>query len=552
MDNNELTLIKKYNQIESIEYIKNKYGTDLWIQVAGKSTLPNGSDATFWVAMLGKEKIGDALKCAGWELRIGDGKPGFISYHTKKQHNVEYERLCDLYDVEPLVYARNFNGIKDDYYEVVEEFRLLNNLYHDTQTNTFLAIKDTGDTEEVIRIKDDSVFINRRYLLRYASAKQMAIALYFSVDVCFKHTDENELGIINLNLNISDDIVADIWGGSGGLYGNGEYSSRLEGKKILMPLLVEKCGYSPYDKKDETKYEDFIIGVDKNGEEIKNTCNPDKLANYFGKNPDAPHYLTPVFFKRSVLNKYVEDHGKFLVSDGGISCGSLWRLRIDNHSTDYVSVYLGDLGNDILFEEQNYWKSFNILIDGKISDVKIKRDFMAQATDPEISDLKFKLTFADTIKKWRTELGWDLFIPLNKNDQHNFNKIFLPINNTQAEFDNLILSLTKVIIDSLNEKEIDKLINRDEELKGGISKLERLCTKMNVTNYKVHIDFLRILQQLRSSSTAHRKGSKYESIAKKFCIGEKSFTCIFDDILKQSINFLSFISLLATLIKNKQ
>lgn len=69
--------------------------------------------------------------------------------------------------------------------------------------------------------------------------------------------------------------------------------SVLMGKKILMPAPIEECGYWPYEK--EESYEDFIIGVDEFGKEIFNTCNPDKLNNYFGSNPDAPMYLTPVF-----------------------------------------------------------------------------------------------------------------------------------------------------------------------------------------------------------------------------------------------------------------
>ena len=36
--------------------------------------------------------------------------------------------------------------------------------------------------------------------------------------------------------------------------------------------------------------------IDENGKEIRHTCNPSCLSNYFGANPTAPHYLTPVYF----------------------------------------------------------------------------------------------------------------------------------------------------------------------------------------------------------------------------------------------------------------
>lgn len=43
--------------------------------------------------------------------------------------------------------------------------------------------------------------------------------------------------------------------------------------------------------------------MDDDGNEISHTCNPKKLSNYFGANPDAPYYLTPVLFDASVLGK---------------------------------------------------------------------------------------------------------------------------------------------------------------------------------------------------------------------------------------------------------
>ena len=43
-----------------------------------------------------------------------------------------------------------------------------------------------------------------------------------------------------------------------------------------------------------------IYLLDENGKEIRHTCNPSCLSNYFGANPSAPHYLTPVYFDAAV------------------------------------------------------------------------------------------------------------------------------------------------------------------------------------------------------------------------------------------------------------
>ena len=58
------------------------------------------------------------------------------------------------------------------------------------------------------------------------------------------------------------------------------------------------------------------------------------------------------------------------------------------------------------------------------------------------------------------------------------------------EFDAQVLSLTKVIIDSLNERELKKFISgKISDLKG-ISKLEQYLAVNNFMGYEDHIKFL--------------------------------------------------------------
>jgi hypothetical protein len=134
------------------------------------------------------------------------------------------------------------------------------------------------------------------------------------------------------------------------LSGEGTTFSRLLGKKIIPPLPVEKCGVWPYDA-PARKFADYIIGMNAEGQNVVHTADEEELANYFGKNPGAPHYLTPVWFRREVLSKYYEHPEKYSVEDGYLRCGSLWGLSIDNDLPDHVVVYLGDLGH-LAYEEQ--------------------------------------------------------------------------------------------------------------------------------------------------------------------------------------------------------
>lgn len=177
------------------------------------------------------------------------------------------------------------------------------------------------------------------------------------------------------------------------------------------------------------------------------TCNPNELADYFGNNPGAPHYLIPVFFRRDVLTKYYSKPELYSVKDGYLRCGGLWGLRIDNNHEKYVVVYLGDLGRDLPPGERAYWKSFNVTPDGTISDVNWKRHFLGQFTDPEKADLVFKLQFNVFQKNGRRNLVGQF-----SNRYQNFKALRVPITNEQHEFDQQVLALAKVLIDSLNEK----------------------------------------------------------------------------------------------------
>lgn len=224
-----------------------------------------------------------------------------------------------------------------------------------------------------------------------------------------------------------------------------------------------------------------------------------------------------------------------------MACAGLWQIRIDNNHPKHVVLYLGDLGRDLSFSEHKYWKSFNIAPDGKISEVEFKRGFLAEFAGPESPDLLFKLLFEDVNEKWEEHFGWKIFLPLTKEDSHFYISLRIPANDSQSEFDNQVSALTKVIIDSLNEKQITDALGGSLENEKGISKIERLLEQRKITGYSQHISFLRDLQELRSKSSAHRKGSQYPKIAQKFGIGGKKSNEVFRDILNRAIEMLKFL-----------
>ena len=193
-------------------------------------------------------------------------------------------------------------------------------------------------------------------------------------------------------------------------------------------------------------------------------------------------------------------------------------------------------------QEQHYWRGFNKALDAKLSATKFRRDFMAMPTDPQSADFIFKNTYLKINRQFTEKMGWSLFLELDEQDVYNFEGLRIPINNSIAEMDMLVLSLVKVVLDSLNEKEIvAQLTGTCEKLTGSISKLEAWFQEKHLSDYQEHIKFLRNLQELRSSGTGHRKGKSYQKISKVFDIQKGNYAETFSGILENVSSFLNYI-----------
>lgn len=131
-------------------------------------------------------------------------------------------------------------------------------------------------------------------------------------------------------------------------------------------------------------------------------------------------------------------------------------------------------------------------------------------------------------------------MPLSRDDQYNLTQIRIPLGDSQPEFDQLVLALVKVLIDSLNEKELIVAGNDNANIKG-ISKLEKWIQTNKGSGYEEHIMFLRDLYKLRSTGSGHRKGKEYDKISNKFSLSERSKKDSFETILQKSNNFLKYL-----------
>ena len=322
--------------------------------------------------------------------------------------------------------------------------------------------------------------------------------------------------------------------------------SRLRGRKLISPFEKSESGFGAFVK--ELEYVEFIIAVDKNGDEINYTCDSTKL-NHYGSNPGAPSDLTLVHFHKRVLDKYYSETSKYTVKDSMVECPFLWSMTIDNHSPDKVIVLLRDLCS-LPHTEQQHWRTHNILPEGGVSSTFYKRNVEGEWANSDQPDLLFKQSYEQLQQACNTCVDWQLLLPLGPRDEHHLKSLRIPSTDEQGDFDALVLSLTKILIDSLNQKELKKLISLEQEqnltpdqkesLKGSIGFLEIALNSCGVNDAADHVAFLRKLQSLRSSGSAHLKGSKYQRIANYFNIESKGLREVFAGILSKALNVLNY------------
>lgn len=459
--------------------------------------------------------IENCLDDASWTVSKGDGIAGFSTRWEDGEKRTKYSYEPASGNSWPLVIHRNFYGLEQDQIDLLEEFRLFHNLWHDKKNDSYSKILNDGTKQRVVfRDPCGAMLVETAALRKYCAARGLKILLQVdSVQFFDVPQVENSEEITHSGLCAKKHIT-------NGLISGKPAFGRLLGKRLIDALPIEKCGVWPYE--DAKTYEAFIIGSNDDGSDSIFTSDPDELADYFGKNAVSPNYLTPVHFRKDVLVKYLEKPSLYSVDDGHLYCGSMWALRMDNDHDDKVVVFLGDLGRDLPEAEQRYWRSFNVRPDGGFSETYFKRSFLTQFADPTNPDLAIKLERCKLLDKWREAFGFELYAGFHEDDVGVLADLRIPISNEWTEFDRCTIAATKVFIDYLNESQLAKLAateiarmkaNDPSKPIRGIDKLQAWFRQNGGQNSLGDlISSLRLLQDLRSKSAAHRKSSSLNDL----------------------------------------
>lgn len=506
-------------------------------------------------ALVSDEKLSETLSRYEWDLRKGSN--GVCEIWSDGKWSFCHDGIDVL---EPFVLYRSANYDIDNYVELSQDFRVLLNMhdrYVSPTEHCFVVDNENGDWEKVAEIKGETIRIKLTILRKYLALRRMNLLLFFD-EMRFSQQSFQELGLTPvMNQIVKDDDYIYSYSSLVNCHADGNKSGGWIMGKCVLRYREKDYNRDSFDQ-DDKQYAEFIYDYDDEGEPMSHSCKKETLSNYFVANGDNPLEMTPIFFKKEVLDKYYSNPNKYTVSDGAVGCEGSWSLYIDNDHRNYVIVPLVYLGN-LDYSEQLYWKGYNVSPerDMGFSKTAYKRWIEGNFCDPMFPDLQFKYRFKQFNKRWEKQFGWPLFLPLIDEDEHRYKTLHcLTTENNHSDFDEQILSMTKLVVDSLNQKcllsEIDdsntevesflkeRKVTSSLELKAGIDKFQAFIFSKGMKCPDM-VNFLRKVQSLRSNSVAHRKSNKRKDLAKLyeyFKLDELSEQQVLEDIFVKMIKTL--------------
>ena len=348
-------------------------------------------------ALVSDEKLSDVLSRYEWDLIRGSN--GVSEIWSNGKWSFCHEGIDVL---EPFVLYRSANYDIDNYVELSQDFRVLLNMHERYVSPTerhFVVDNENGDWEKVAEINGINIRIKLTVLRKYLALRKMNLLLFFD-EMRYSQQSFMELGLTPvMNQIVKDADYIYNYSSLVNCHADGNKSGGWIVGKCVLRYREKDYNLESFNQ-DDKQYAEFIYGYDDEGEPKLHSCKKDTLSNYFVANGDNPLEMTPIFFKKEVLDKYYSNPNKYTVSDGSVGCEGSWSLYIDNDHRSYVIVPLVYLGN-LEYSEQLYWKGYNVSPekDMGVSKTAYTRWKEVNICNPMFPDLYFKSCFKQFNKK---------------------------------------------------------------------------------------------------------------------------------------------------------
>lgn len=511
MEKDYFLLVDKIEEIKSKFLIKNG-----WLKIYESDYKSIDDESGIYCCLVTNNKLEQHNKNYSWPLTKGsEGKPSVYGDNSYKSFNEE--------GIEPFLFYKDFNFTETSvrYIDISEEFILYFNLYEEgsnKQNRIFYYVDEYGELDEVIKVEPNLIKIKIKYLKEYITLREMNFIVCYDFMRVIKDIP------IDWNINHKDELIKESNFVYSHLIRKIDYKTQswIMGKVFIKPNAEKKTHFDLNNSKNE----EFIIGFDEDGELLYENCSETE-GNHF----------KVTYFKKEVLNKYYNEPNIYEV-DGFSVSSKFFRLKIDNNVNDFVPVFLINL-RILSHKEQLHWKQYNVPPkEGmNISHTYYKTMIEGEwAEEPETVDLFFKSKYQDFNAKWEKRFGWKLYKPLSDKDEYLFTSLHKITSNNIKSFCEQTLTIVKLTIDRLNEKELAKGQILDSKIKG-IGKFEHFL-KSHYLFIPEMFEFLRNLQNLRSGLIAHsfsESNKDCKSAIKYFGLENDNYAKVSEEIFSKSI-----------------
>ena len=270
--------------------------------------------------------------------------------------------------------------------------------------------------------------------------------------------------------------------------------SRLLGQYVITGLRNSRVPRFE-DRPEDRDYPTFIYGLDADtGQPLSHSCDPRKLGTYFDKDGSRLHYLTPIYFKREVLQPYASEPNRYRLSSTRLSCLDLWGVAISFNSTGLVEVYLGDLGRDLPSDEWGHWRSYNVPPQGKMDEGRFRRDFLNQWADSKDPTGDLRRARESAARVSARLLGVPIWRPLTGDIKAEFDSLIGPLADDPASLGQPLLVLTKALVDGIDPTPLKSSLPSFEKGDQSLRLLQRFAEQLGDTS-----DIAAILRSLQVS-----------------------------------------------------
>lgn len=213
---------------------------------------------------------------------------------------------------------------------------------------------------------------------------------------------------------------------------------------------------APEVEEDDERYDestlDYIIGTDPGTGRSVTASYPDRpndRTTWEGAGND--NFLTPVIFKREVLDHYLHDPRHYTVTDRQVSAGHMWSIPIAITDRGNVQVWLGDLGR-ISDSAQQHWRRYNIADDDGVPEWRMMQDLGAQFVEPPRNEPLDHLRAAmeRCNEAARRYCGEPLYTEVGGLSADRVRTLRVPLNPSLPSFQDQVTTLAIVVTEHLN------------------------------------------------------------------------------------------------------